>query len=380
MVGQDPTPRYPRQFWLVIVLALVLIALVVSVALGFAPGGVRQGAASAPSSTISSRPSSTPSTTPTLVRSATPASSATPEGEHTTALTATPSASPTATRTPRPSATPSATPAITDTPPPTPTPAPTDIPREDHYWLERPISAQANNVVGRFYPYASRLDGSYPIHHGVEFVNPMGTAILATAPGTIVAAGDDLTQVYGARTNFYGLLIVQQLERPFLGQPVYVLYGHLSEIRVPVGQTVQSGDTIGLVGMTGVAEGPHLHMEVRYGQNAYSATVNPELWVRPREGFGTLAGALLSVDGQPVADEAKIVLYRPSDLDKPVYDVITYPAKEVNPDPEWAENFAMGELEAGNWVAKVYRGQRLYTEEFSVTSGATTWLTIRLRQ
>lgn len=276
-----------------------------------------------------------------------------------------------------PSPRPTSTLSATATAAPSATPTSTKTTPEDHYWLERPISPEGYDSVARFYPYASRADGTYPIHHGVEFVNPMGTPILATAPGTILVAGDDLTQVYGARTDFYGLLIVEQLERRFEGEPVYVLYGHLSEIKVREGEPVGTGDVIGLVGATGVAEGPHLHMEVRVGGNDYGATVNPELWVRPHEGHGTLAGLLLSPEGEPVI-EAKIILSRVAAPGEVAVEIITYPDKEVNPDPAWGENFAIGDLEAGEWLIEVYRNQRLYTETVTIKAGATTWLRLRL--
>jgi murein DD-endopeptidase MepM/ murein hydrolase activator NlpD len=46
------------------------------------------------------------------------------------------------------------------------------------------------------------------------------------------------------------------------GQGVRTRYAHLSRIDVQVGQRVVAGSTVGLVGATGEASGPHLHFEV----------------------------------------------------------------------------------------------------------------------
>ena len=52
----------------------------------------------------------------------------------------------------------------------------------------------------------------------------------------------------------------------------YTLYAHMSSLAVSAGQTVTQGQTIGYVGSTGWATGPHLHFEVR---NASGSTVDP---------------------------------------------------------------------------------------------------------
>ncbi|MBN1402486.1 MAG: peptidoglycan DD-metalloendopeptidase family protein, partial [Anaerolineae bacterium] len=228
MYQPDPLPKTPRQLWIVVALAVVLVAMLVPVALGKA----QEWRVSLPRTLRLSRPE----------RSLGPTDGpASHSGQ--TAPDAEPSAPP-------------VTPSPTVAPSPSPRATPTSPPREDHYWLRRPIAATHNDTVARTYPYASRLDGTYPIHHGVEFVNAMGTEILAVADGTILVAGDDERQVYGARDGFYGYLVIQRIERELYGLPVYALYGHLSEIGVSPGQSVAAGEVIGEVGMSGYAEGP----------------------------------------------------------------------------------------------------------------------------
>ena len=109
-------------------------------------------------------------------------------------------------------------------------------------------------------------------HHGVEFYVPSGTEVLSTASGTVVVAGSDDELLYGPHKNFYGNLVVIELDTPFLGQPVYNLYAHLSEIFVAESQHVVAQEVIALSGASGVADGAHLHFEVRVGNNDYANT------------------------------------------------------------------------------------------------------------
>ncbi|MGI6367473.1 MAG: M23 family metallopeptidase [Anaerolineae bacterium] len=258
---------------------------------------------------------------------------------------------------------------------PRPALRPLDTIRRDHYWLQRPIAPPGDDSVARFYPYGSRMDGSYPVHYGVEMVNAAGTPVLAPASGVVVVAGSDEQQAYGARAGFYGLVVIIQLDQRYQGAPVYVVFGHLSEVKVTVGQPVTAGQVVGLVGDSGYAESPHLHSEVRIGSNDYRATVNPELWYQPRPGYGTLAGALLDETGQLDDSESKLVLRSAGGA----AEVFTYPLGNVNPDPEWTENFAIGDLAPGQWTAELFYKGVLITKEFSITPGETTWLVIPTR-
>ena len=56
----------------------------------------------------------------------------------------------------------------------------------------------------------------------------------------------------------------------------YTYYGHMSSRAwVSVGQIVSKGEAIGPIGMTGVATGPHVHFEIRYGSGSYGNSIYP---------------------------------------------------------------------------------------------------------
>ena len=91
-------------------------------------------------------------------------------------------------------------------------------------------------------------------HNGVDFRASIGTPLLASASGKIVAVGDTDTVCPGAS---YGKWVM--VEHPF---GLSTLYAHLSLIKVSNGQQVVVGDLLGYSGDTGYATGPHLHFTV----------------------------------------------------------------------------------------------------------------------
>ena len=104
--------------------------------------------------------------------------------------------------------------------------------------------------------------GGYRFHAGIDLAAPTGTAIVATSPGAVVAAG---------WCGGYGQCVTIDH-----GGGVMTLYGHLSRIDVAPGQQIARGQSIGLVGSTGRLTGPHLHYEVRVNGMA----VNPADYLR----------------------------------------------------------------------------------------------------
>lgn len=87
-------------------------------------------------------------------------------------------------------------------------------------------------------------------HKGVDIAAPKGTSVYSTAEGKVVRAG--------FQAGGYGNFI--EVQHP---NGMSSVYGHLSRIDVHTGQSVATGERIGLVGSTGYSTGPHLHFEVR---------------------------------------------------------------------------------------------------------------------
>ena len=87
------------------------------------------------------------------------------------------------------------------------------------------------------------------LHAGVDFVVKEGTAVYATADGTVKLAEEN---------NGYGKHIRIQHVNGF-----ETIYAHLASINVVAGEEVKNGQEIGLTGNTGLSSGPHLHYEIR---------------------------------------------------------------------------------------------------------------------
>ena len=99
-------------------------------------------------------------------------------------------------------------------------------------------------------------------HTGIDYGCPKGTEILASADGTVMAAGWDLTG--------YGFCVI--LRHP---DGRATLYAHLDSISVDRYAEVKQGEVIGISGATGKVTGPHLHFEARTVWNSYTSHFDP---------------------------------------------------------------------------------------------------------
>jgi len=96
------------------------------------------------------------------------------------------------------------------------------------------------------------------IHSGLDLAAPEGTAVYSVGSGRVVlSAGRIITGE---------TVVVEHLPG------VYCLYCHLKDRFVETGEQVYDGQVIGTLGMTGLATGPHLHLEFRVG----GVPVDPE--------------------------------------------------------------------------------------------------------
>jgi len=221
-----------------------------------------------------------------------------------------------------------------------------------HFYLARPTSSDYNQLEDAGYAFGSTAGGRYRVHHGVDIANPAGTPLLAPADGLVVYAGpDDAAHTYGPYPDFYGNVLVFQLDQTWQGRTVYALYGHMQSLLVTSGQHVARGQQVGLTGMAGIAIGPHVHVEVRLDAPLdYNNVFNAALWMEPFAGYGVIAGQVLTPDGRSWHD-VPLHVYRWTDNDSRLYRVFdTYALDEgLRPDPELGENAALGSVPAGDY-------------------------------
>lgn len=99
-------------------------------------------------------------------------------------------------------------------------------------------------------------------HLGVDYAAPEGTPVRAAAAGLVTEAG---------WSGGFGKMV-----RIRHGRGMETLYGHLSRIAVKAGQRVEQGATLGAVGSTGLATGPHLdYRTIKNGSFVNPLTIQP---------------------------------------------------------------------------------------------------------
>lgn len=114
-------------------------------------------------------------------------------------------------------------------------------------YLSSPVefSRISSGFAMRFHPILQK----WRAHLGTDYAAPAGTPARTVGDGVVTFAG--------VQNGFGNVVFIKHRNNH------ETVYAHLSKINVQAGQSVTQSQTIGLVGMTGWATGPHLHFEFR---------------------------------------------------------------------------------------------------------------------
>jgi murein DD-endopeptidase MepM/ murein hydrolase activator NlpD len=248
-----------------------------------------------------------------------------------------------------------------------------------HFWFRRPIDPDDNAFLDQTYTYGSTMGGNFQQHQGVEFNNPEGTPVYAIGDGLVAFAGQA-----EAGANTVAILHDRTLD----GQRVWSTYYHNVDLTVEAGQRVQAGDLIAHVGNTGRATNDHLHLEIHTTPGDDVALVvdpevrypphtrNPQLWIEPLPGTGAIAGRVLDEAGEPVAGARVYGVVKPEPRETPFSFAETYEDR-AHPDPVFGENFAIGDVPAGEWVLGVEIGGKRVYRRVRIEPGRVTEVELR---
>jgi murein DD-endopeptidase MepM/ murein hydrolase activator NlpD len=140
---------------------------------------------------------------------------------------------------------------------------------KERSFLSSPL--EFSRVTSGFAMRMNPILNTWKQHKGVDYGAPIGTPVRVVGDGVVEFAGWQ---------NGYGNVIHVRHSND-----IETVYAHLSHIDVSKGEKVDQGSTIGAVGMTGWATGPHLHFEfkidgeqqdpLRVAQNSEAIVLSP---------------------------------------------------------------------------------------------------------
>jgi murein DD-endopeptidase MepM/ murein hydrolase activator NlpD len=243
----------------------------------------------------------------------------------------------------------------------------------DHFYFASPIAANEVNIPVFDYRYGGVFFEDV-VHTGIDIPAPKGTPILAAGAGTVIWAGYGVYKGGYDPTDPYGLAVTIQHDFGYQNQALFTIYGHMSEINVIEGEHVETGEQLGLVGETGRVTGPHLHFEVRLGENSFFSTRNPELWLVPPIGWGIIAGHVTDTIGQPIYDQQIIITEPQSEQN---WFAWSYGKTTVNSDSYYQENLVIGDLPAGSYILRAAFGGMNFRTPIEVHPGMVSYFSFR---
>lgn len=137
---------------------------------------------------------------------------------------------------------------------------------DDYFVNATPVMPVSGaRITSRFGYRTHPITGKKGFHTGLDLAVAEGTPISAVYYGKVTKTGED---------DSWGKYVLVEHSDGF-----ETFYCHLSEIYAEKGAVIRQGETVGLVGSTGMSTGPHLHFEVRIN----GIRVDPELLITADE-------------------------------------------------------------------------------------------------
>ena len=242
----------------------------------------------------------------------------------------------------------------------------------DHFYFLRPIAVNEVNWPLPDYRYGGTFFAPDIVHTGIDIVAPRGTPVLAAEAGRVVWAGTGLYFGVYNPEDPYGMAVVIEHGFGYKNNPLFTVYAHMDEITINLGDTVKSHQQIGVLGNTGFTTGPHLHFEIRVGNNDFFQTKNPELWISPPQGWGIAAARIMNQAYAPIEKlDVKLI----SLSTKKIYRARTYTMRGVNSDDYYQENFVLSDLSAGTYQVSFDYKEQNYVHTIEIKPGVVTFFT-----
>jgi murein DD-endopeptidase MepM/ murein hydrolase activator NlpD len=149
-------------------------------------------------------------------------------------------------------------------------------------------------------------------HDGIDIAaKGNNTEIHSTVNGVVHYAGWENPQ-----NHYQGFGQYVCIKFNYAGQEAFAYFGHLSSIKVKVGDTVKITDVIGIQGSTGHSTGPHLHYEIRRAfykgakvidinsfsgiPNKTGITYNDGYTLKPVQGIKTIENCKITIEDNKI--------------------------------------------------------------------------------
>ena len=241
----------------------------------------------------------------------------------------------------------------------------------DHFLFSIPVTSQIVEVPKPDFRYGAMYPDDNQMHTGFDFAADLHQPVHAAGAGKVVFAGYGLLNGDNDKKDPYGIAVMIRHSFSFDGYTLYSVYAHLEKTLVNNGQWIENGDTVGLVGLTGLTSGPHLHLEIRIQKEDDTRTQNPELWLVPQIGKGVLSGRITNNYGTLLGNKE---IWLKSLENEDYWKIITYSPSMEDRDDYFQENYVLNDLPSGYYEISTYYYYKYYKAVINIVPGTVNYV------